>query len=179
MCLVISNTYGCMHQQSTSAIARKHEKTYNLDNEQSLLFLNSPLTRGERKWTVPQYHERSSFNWIPFNEKDEKPHMVRLENTAIPHIKIKITKIPLEKKLNTAILMCPSIQIDLYIFYYIWPSTILWLGKWLNCRHKSSNSQVVRDKFFHFLFSFHYMKPIDSMLSQHLFIVDRRRQKNW
>ena len=45
--------------------------------------------------------------------------MVRLENTAIPHIKIKITKIPPEKKLNTTIPMSPSIQIDLYIFYYI------------------------------------------------------------
>ena len=45
--------------------------------------------------------------------------MARLDDTAIPHIKIKITKIPLEKKLNTAIPMSPSIQIDLYIFYYI------------------------------------------------------------
>ena len=105
------------------------------------------------------------FYWIPFNEKDEKLPMARLDDTAIPHIKIKITKIPLEKKLNTAIPMCPSIQTDLYIFYYTWPSTILWLGKWLNCRHKSSNSQVVQGKFFHFLFSFHCMKPIDSMLS--------------
>ena len=32
------------------------------------------------------------------SQKDEKPH------TAIPQIKIKITEIPLEKKLNTAIL---------------------------------------------------------------------------
>ena len=45
----ISSTYRCMHQQSTSAIGKKREKTSNLDYEQSLLFLNSPLTRGERK----------------------------------------------------------------------------------------------------------------------------------
>ena len=37
------------------------------------------------------------------NEKDEKPHTAGLDDTAIPHIKIKITEIPLEKKLNTAI----------------------------------------------------------------------------
>ena len=37
------------------------------------------------------------------NEKDEKPHTAGLDDTAIPHIKIKITEIPLEKKLNTTI----------------------------------------------------------------------------
>ena len=36
------------------------------------------------------------------SQKDEKPHTARLDDTAIPHIKIKITEIPLEKKLNTA-----------------------------------------------------------------------------
>ena len=36
-------------------------------------------------------------------QKDEKPHTARLNDTAIPLIKIKITEIPLEKKLNTAI----------------------------------------------------------------------------
>ena len=36
-------------------------------------------------------------------EKDEKRHTAGLDDTAIPHIKIKITEIPLEKKLNTAI----------------------------------------------------------------------------
>ena len=36
-------------------------------------------------------------------QKDEKPHTAGLDDTAIPHIKIKITEIPLEKKLNTAI----------------------------------------------------------------------------
>ena len=37
------------------------------------------------------------------NEKDEKTHNVGLDDTAIPHIKIKITEIPFEKKLNTTI----------------------------------------------------------------------------
>ena len=37
------------------------------------------------------------------SQKDEKLHTARLNDTAIPHIKIKITEIPLEKKLNTAI----------------------------------------------------------------------------
>ena len=36
------------------------------------------------------------------NQKDEEPHTAGLDNTAIPHIEIKITEIPLEKKLNTA-----------------------------------------------------------------------------
>ena len=35
------------------------------------------------------------------NQKDEKPHTAGLDDTAIPHIKIKITEIPLENKLNT------------------------------------------------------------------------------
>ena len=37
------------------------------------------------------------------SQKDEKPHTAGLDDTVIPHIKIKITKIPLEKKLITAI----------------------------------------------------------------------------
>ena len=37
------------------------------------------------------------------NQKDEKPYTAGLDDTVIPHIKIEITKIPLEKKkLNTA-----------------------------------------------------------------------------
>ena len=45
------------------------------------------------------------FNFLPNNvsQKDEKPHTARLDDTAIPHIKFKITEIPLEKELNTAI----------------------------------------------------------------------------
>ena len=36
-------------------------------------------------------------------QKDEKPHTSGLDDIAKPHIKIKITEIPLEKKLNTSI----------------------------------------------------------------------------
>ena len=31
------------------------------------------------------------------NQKDEKPHIAGLDDTAIPHINIKITEIPLDK----------------------------------------------------------------------------------
>ena len=37
------------------------------------------------------------------NQKDEKPYTAGLNDTAILHIKIKITEKPLEKKLNSAI----------------------------------------------------------------------------
>ena len=37
------------------------------------------------------------------NEKDEKPHTEGLDDTAVRHINIKITEMPLEKKLNNAI----------------------------------------------------------------------------
>ena len=36
-------------------------------------------------------------------QKDEKLHTAGLDDTAIPHIEIKITEIPLERKLNTTI----------------------------------------------------------------------------
>ena len=35
------------------------------------------------------------------NQRDEKPYTAGLDDTAIPHLKIKITEIPLENKLNT------------------------------------------------------------------------------
>ena len=62
-------------------------------------------------------------NYIPFSEKDEKPHIARLDDTAIPHIKIKITQIPLEKTLNsnTAIPSpCPPLyrKISIYSITY-------------------------------------------------------------
>ena len=37
------------------------------------------------------------------SQKEEKPHTIGLDDTAIPYIKIKTTEIQLEKKLNTAI----------------------------------------------------------------------------
>ena len=48
---------------------------------------------------VPQYREGSSFT--EYRKKDEKPDTVGLDDTAIPHIKINITEITLEKMLNT------------------------------------------------------------------------------
>ena len=35
------------------------------------------------------------------NQNDEKQHTAGLNDTAIPHVKIKITEIPREKKVNT------------------------------------------------------------------------------
>ena len=37
------------------------------------------------------------------SQKCEKPHTAGLDDSTIPHIKIKIFEIPVEKKLNTAI----------------------------------------------------------------------------
>ena len=37
------------------------------------------------------------------SQNDEKPHTIELDDTAILHVKIKITEIPLEKKPNTVI----------------------------------------------------------------------------
>ena len=37
------------------------------------------------------------------SQNDEIPHTARPDDTAIPHVKIKITEIPHEKKLNTTI----------------------------------------------------------------------------
>ena len=52
-----------------------------------------------------QYRNTAKDLLLPntFSQKDEKPHTTRLDDTAIPHTKIKITEIALEKKLNTAI----------------------------------------------------------------------------
>ena len=43
------------------------------------------------------------------NQKDEKQHTAGLDDTAIPHIKIKITEIPLEKKAQYRKLPCPPL----------------------------------------------------------------------
>ena len=53
---------------------------------------------------VPQYREGSVLLPNTVNQKDEKPYTAGIDDTAmIPHIKIQITEIPLENKLNTAI----------------------------------------------------------------------------
>ena len=45
------------------------------------------------------------------SQKDEKLQNVGLDDTALPHIKIKITEIPLEKMFNTTIpyMQCPPL----------------------------------------------------------------------
>ena len=47
-----------------------------------------------------QYHNTVMDLLLPntVSQKDEKPHTAGLDDTAIPHIKIQITEIPLEKK---------------------------------------------------------------------------------
>ena len=50
---------------------------------------------------VPQYRDLLFMNTV--SQKDEKQYTRGLDDTAILHIKIKITTILLEKKLNTAI----------------------------------------------------------------------------
>ena len=45
------------------------------------------------------------------NQKDAKPYTAGLDDTAIPHIKIKTNKIPLEKKLNTVNPYVPLVTI--------------------------------------------------------------------
>ena len=49
--------------------------------------------------------KESTNKWSPntASQNDEKPHTAELDDTAIPHVKIKITEIPQEKKLNTTI----------------------------------------------------------------------------
>ena len=37
------------------------------------------------------------------SQNDEKPPTAKLDDTAIPYVKIKITELPLEKKPNTVI----------------------------------------------------------------------------
>ena len=117
----------CMHQKSTSDIARKHEKTLNW----SVQWLKSPVITIKSKvfkiltyinlfsllWfmlhilSTRSIREESANDWhrntvkdilLPntVNKKDETLHTPGLDDTAIPHIKIKITEIPLEKQLT-------------------------------------------------------------------------------
>ena len=50
---------------------------------------------GPCRGTVLQHREGSFFTECRFSEKDEKPHTAGPDDTTIPYIKIKITKIPL------------------------------------------------------------------------------------
>ena len=59
-----------------------------------------------RKESATKRYRNTVNNLISPNivsQNDEKPHTVELDDTAIPHVKIKITEIPREKKPNTAI----------------------------------------------------------------------------
>ena len=59
-----------------------------------------------RKESENKWHRNTVNNLISPNtvsQNDEKPHTAELDDTATPHIKIKITEIPHEKKRNTAI----------------------------------------------------------------------------
>ena len=59
-----------------------------------------------RKESENKWHRNTVNNLISPNtvsQNDEKPHTAELDDTATPHVKIKITEIPYEKKRNTAI----------------------------------------------------------------------------
>ena len=59
-----------------------------------------------RKESEKKWHRNTVNNLISPNavsQNDEKPHTAELDDTATPHVKIKITEIPHEKKRNTAI----------------------------------------------------------------------------
>ena len=56
-----------------------------------------------RKESANKRHRNTVNNLISPNtvsQNDEKPHTAELHDTAIPHVKIKITEIPQEKKSN-------------------------------------------------------------------------------
>ena len=121
----------CMQQKSTSDIARKHyEKTLNWSVQwlkspvitikskffKILTFINlfSLLWFMLHILSTPCIRQKSANKWyrntvkdllLPntVNKRDETPHNAGLDDTAIPHIKIKITEIPLEKQFNAAI----------------------------------------------------------------------------
>ena len=60
-----------------------------------------------RKESANKWYRNTVNNLISPNtisQNDEKLHTAALDDTAIPHVKIKVTEIPREKKLNTAIL---------------------------------------------------------------------------
>ena len=66
-----------------------------------VLFLRTVSKESEINGTVLTVGNIISPNTV--SQNDEKPHSAELDDTAIPHVKIKITEIPHEKKPNTAI----------------------------------------------------------------------------
>ena len=69
------------------------------------VFFKKILTCFRKESENEQYHNTVKDLLLSntVTQKDIKPHTAGQYDTAIPHIKIKITEIPLEKKLNTAI----------------------------------------------------------------------------
>ena len=66
-----------------------------------------------RKESANKRYRNSVNNLISPNtavsQNDEKPRTVELDDTAIPHVKIKITEIPRDKKPNTANTVNPHV----------------------------------------------------------------------
>ena len=79
--------------------------------------------RVQIKWYCNTVKDLLSPNIV--SQKDEKPHTTGLDDTTILHIKIKITEVLLEKKLNTVNPHVPllKIKINFYLVY-----TMLWFS---------------------------------------------------
>ena len=70
----------------------------------SLLFVLRIVLTRIRKGSANKWYRNTVKDLLlpnTVNQKDEKPYTAGLDDTAIAHIKIKITEIPLENKLNT------------------------------------------------------------------------------
>ena len=67
-----------------------------------LLYQKESANKRYRKKKKKKYREQSYFTEYR-QPKWWKPHTEELDDTAIPHVKIKITEIMHEKKPNTAI----------------------------------------------------------------------------
>ena len=68
-----------------------------------------------RKESANKRYRNTMNNLISPNtvsQNDEKPHTAELDDTAIPHVKIKITEIPHEKKPNTVNPYVPVLVAD-------------------------------------------------------------------
>ena len=119
-----------IHQKSSSTFARKREKISNWSVqrwksqvikcptnfiiEQLLEIVYSFTVKSKvfqkliyiRQERANERYRNTMKDLLLLNtvsQKCEKPHTPGLDDTAIPHIKIKIFEIPFEKKLNTAI----------------------------------------------------------------------------
>ena len=90
----------CLQQQSQSQNRVNHVLCL-------LCFvLHVRLTCVKQKSANERYRSNMKDILLPntVSQKDEKPYTAGLDDTLIPHIKNKITEIPHEKKLKTAML---------------------------------------------------------------------------